>query len=357
MHQLSARAFLCLLALLPLTAAANKLAFLPDSGDANLTLYLDNDLFADKDRDYTNGLRLSWVSGARDPEEFGRVQRLLKRFSGDPDSRALFRKLSGFSDPDHLEYNYGFSLTQLMFTPEDLRAASAPPGQRPYAGWLGVDFSLQTKDANALNALGLAIGTTGEHSLAEQAQDFVHDLRGLEKFEGWDSQVPNEITVNLYSTQRRRLGLLSATGGSFGIDGFLEWRIGLGNFFTGLNAGGLMRFGWNLPTDFSDARLSVTAYSHRPFKTTRLEGSKWSFYGIVGAQAAAVAHNITLDGPVFRNFDTGTSSKPVVGELYTGFGLRYGRFNFSYVHTFRSKEFRDQDNTQSFGSLTLGYRL
>ena len=174
-----------LLCLLPLgVAAADRLAFLPDSGDANLTFYLDNDLFANEDEDYTNGVRLSWISGARDPEEFGWVQRLLKRLSGDPESLALFRKLSGFSDPEHLEYNYGFSLTQLMFTPEDLRAPSAPPGQRPYAGWLGIDFSLQTKDANALNALGLAIGTTGERSLAEEAQDFIHGLRGLDKFDG-----------------------------------------------------------------------------------------------------------------------------------------------------------------------------
>jgi hypothetical protein len=185
----------------------------------------------------------------------------------------------------------------------------------------------------------------------------VHDLRGIDKFAGWDSQVPNEFTVNLYSTQRRRLGLLPPDGRAFGIDGFLEWRIGLGNFFTGLNAGALVRFGWNLPVDFSDARLSVTAYSHQPFKTTRLDRSDWSFYGIVGAQGAAVAHNITLDGPVFRDFDTGTSSEPLVGELYAGFGVRYRRLNFSYVHTYRSREFKGQDEAQSFGSLTLGYRL
>lgn len=358
MHPAVVRALTVVFTLFPLVAAAaDKLAFLPDSGDANLTFYLDNDLFADEDQDYTNGVRLSWISGARDPGEFGWVQRLLKRLSGDPESRALFRKLSGFSDPEHLEYNYGFSLTQLMFTPEDLEAPAAPPGQRPYAGWLGVDFSLQTKDANALNALGLAIGTTGKHSLAEQAQDFVHDLRGLEKFAGWDSQVPNEVTVNLYSTQRRRLGLLNPERHTFAIDGFLEWQVGLGNYFTGLNAGALVRFGWNLPLDFSDARLSVTAYSHQPFKTTRLERSNWSVYGIVGAQAAAVAHNITLDGPVFRNFDTGTSSEPVVGELYAGFGVRFRRASFSYVHTFRSKEFEGQDEAQSFGSLTFGYRL
>lgn len=337
-------------------AVSNGLSFLPDAGRANLTLYLDNDLFANTDEDYTNGLRLSWVSESRDPRDFGWMQQLLRRMNGDADSRRLFRKLSGFAD-DELEYNYGFSLTQLMFTPEDLEAPAAPPGQRPYAGWLGVDFSLLTKDHHALNAVSLAIGTTGPNSLAKESQDLVHDIRGLRKFEGWDSQVPGELTVNAYLLQRRRLGTYHAGRQAFGIDGFTEWRLAAGNFLTAANAGALVRFGWHLPLEFSDARLAVTAYSHRPFKLQGRERSAWSLYGIAGINAAAVAHNITLDGPVFRDFDTGTASKPLVGELYAGFGLRLRRWSVSYVHTFRSKEFTDQDDAQAFGSLTFGYRL
>jgi hypothetical protein len=338
-------------------AASDRFGFLPDKGDANLTFYLDNDLFANTDQNYTNGIRLSWISGSRDPNEFGRVQRFLKRLNGDSESRALFRKLSGFSGHETLEYNYGFSLTQLMFTPEDLQAPVAPPGQRPYAGWLGVDLSLQTKDDRALNALSLAIGTTGPHSYAQEAQDFVHDIRGLEEFQGWDSQIPNEATLNLYSTQRRRLTLNDPGWGAFGIDGFTEWRLAVGTFLTGANVGTLIRFGWNLPLDFADARLSVTAYSHQPFTSSRTQRSSWSLYGVVGALGSVVAHDITLDGPVFRNFDTGTSSETLVGELYAGFGIRYRRWNFSYVHTYRSREFKGQDDAPSFGSLTLSYSL
>ena len=40
-----------------------------------------------------------------------------------------------------------------------------------------------------------------------------------------------------------------------------------------------------------------------------------------------------------------------------GFGARYQDVNFSYVHTYRSKEFEGQNSAQSFGSLTLGVRL
>jgi lipid A 3-O-deacylase len=223
--------------------AADVLSFLPDTGDANLTFYLDNDLFADTDEDYTNGARLSWISGSRSPSDFGWAQKLLRKLNGDSESRAVFRRLSGFSDPEDLEYNYGMSITQLMFTPESTNAPAAPPGERPYAGWLGVDLSLHTKDAQALNSASVAVGTTGPHSLAEQTQDFFHDLLDQNKFAGWDSQIPNELTVNLYYTQRRRIGAVEPQARRLGVDGFWESRLALGNFRTELSVGGLVRFG------------------------------------------------------------------------------------------------------------------
>lgn len=346
-----------LLAAIP-PASAGILSFLPDRNkDAYLTFYLDNDLFAGTDRNYTNGARLSWISGARDPEEFGAVQQQLRKLSGDADSLAIFQRFSGFEDPRKVEYNYGFSLTQLMFTPSDLNAPAAPPGQRPYAGWLGIDFSLHTKDAHATNAVVLAVGTTGPNALANETQDFVHDIRGIEKFQGWDSQIPNEITVNLFYKQKRRLTFLEMGFGDFATDGFGEYQVALGNFLVSAQMGALFRLGWNLPVNFSDPRLSVTAYTLQQFTTGRQQQRSWSIYVLAGALGSAVTHNITLDGPVFRDYDTNVDSKPFVGELYIGFGIRYRRTEFGYIHTIRSKEFSEQEKSQSFGSLTLTYQF
>ena len=346
-----------LLVVMPGLALAQAFNFLPDRGNAYLTFYLDNDLFGGSDQDYSNGARLSWISGARDPKEFGRLQNALRKLSGDADSLRIFRRLSGFDDPKEVEYNYGFSITQLMFTPEDPHAPEAPPGERPYAGWLGASLSIHTKDSHAQNSVDLALGTTGRRAYAKQTQDFVHDVRGIDKFEGWDSQIPSEPTFNIYYTQKRRLTFLETQRGDFAIDGFGEWRLAIGNFRTDTDVGALIRFGWNLPVDFSDPRLLVTAYSHQPFKTGRRRESDWSIYGLAGGRGAAVAHDITLDGPVFDNFDTGVKREPLVGEIYAGFGIRYRRVVLSYVHTFRSPEFREQNDGQDFGSLALSYRI
>ncbi len=330
---------------------------MPDRGDAFLSFYLDNDLFAGTDRNYTNGVRLAWLSGSRDPKEFGFVQRGLQRLVGDAKSLKLFQDISGFRDMSAIEYNYGSSVTQLMFTPEDPDLPKSPPGQSPYAGWLGFGFSLHAKDEFALNSVELNIGTVGPNAHAKEVQDFVHDIKGVARFQGWDSQIPNEVTVNLFFSQKRRLTFLETGYSGFSVDGFGEWGFGLGNYKTDLYVGALTRFGWNLPLDFSDPRLSPTAYTHQPFVTDRRESGRWSLFGLFGFRGSAVARDITLDGPLFRSFDTGVTREALVGGLYAGVAVRYRDVQFSYVQTYRTDRFKEQTGNQQFGSLAASYRF
>tara|TARA_B110000037_G_scaffold220271_1_gene287467 strand:+ start:532 stop:1695 length:1164 start_codon:yes stop_codon:yes gene_type:complete len=347
----------------PLSFSAGKLdALLPDDGDAFVTFLLDNDMFAQTDQDYTNGARLSWISAGRDVAAFNGVQNWLRKFSGDEDSIGLFRKLSGFGrvasngEPLELEYNYGFSLTQLMFTPEDLKASAPPVGQRPYAGWLGIGFSIHVKDDRVLNSTELAIGVVGEKAFAQETQDFVHELKGIELFQGWDSQIPTEVTMSLAFNQKRRLAFLESGRDILSFDGFGEWGFVLGNFRTNGYLGAMLRLGWNLPVDFSDPRISESAYSHQLWSEEGVPRSSYSLYALAGVRGIAVAHDITLDGSLFRDYETGVQSKPFVGEVYLGVGLRLRHFEFSYSHTFRSEEFGQENRGQQFGSLAIRYR-
>jgi len=337
--------------------AIGTLGLLPDRGDAHLSFYLDNDLFAGSDENYTNGVRIAWISGSRDPKQFGAVQRGLRRLTGDIKSLRLFQRISGLRDLANIEYNYGTSITQLMFTPRDPDAPKSPPGESPYAGWLGLGFSLHAKDAHALSSVELSIGTVGPNAHAKETQDFIHDLKGVDRFKGWDSQIPNEPTLNLFFSQKRSLTFLESEWGEFAVDGFGEWGFGLGTFRTDLYLGALTRIGWNLPVDFSDPRLSPTAYSHQPFKTDRRESGPWSLYGLLGFRGSAVAHDITLDGTVFRDFNTGATRKPFVGGLFAGFGVRYRDLKLTYVQTYRSRRFKEQIRGREFGSIAITYRF
>lgn len=324
-----------------------------------LTFFFDNDLFSGTDENYTNGARLSYITEGKPAINIPLVQDNLHRFSGGSDSLAWMRKLWGFRHPAQIEYSYGFALSQLMFTPATREALVPPPGERPYAGWTGIGFSLHARDSHAQNSVEIALGVVGPASYAEQTQNFIHDIRDIERFEGWDSQIPNEVTLNLYFNQRRRINFFDKWRDlPFGVraDGFRETGFALGNFRTDVHLGFLFRAGWNLPVEFADPRLTPTSHSQRLY-SGGMNRSDWSFYGLAGAEVKGVVHDITLDGPLFRNFDTGVDKKPLVGELYAGFGIRYHDLEFSYVHTFRTKEFETQSSSQSFGSLAVRLRF
>lgn len=321
------------------------------SQEGSLTFQLDNDLFANTDKDYTNGARLSYITGGRQASDFTDMESWLESVQNRaPDI------ITGLYAPEDPVYNYGFSVTQLMFTPTDFEPAEPPPGQHPYVGWLAFGFSLHAKDANATNSIELSLGTTGKNAFAETTQDFVHSVRDIEKFNGWDSQMPSELTLNLFFTQKRRLFKDEPTDVFFGMDGFGEWRVALGNYKTGLDIGFVNRVGFNLPVEFSDPRLGPTSYSHDIFDTQLTNTSNWSGYGLFGARASAIWHDIALDGPLFRDFEMGINKKGFLGEAYIGGAIRFKKWELSYSHTFRTKEFDEQPNGAQFGSLALRIR-
>ncbi len=324
-----------------------------------LTFFLDNDLFSGTDSNYTNGARISYITEGKPVINIPFVQKNLHRFSGGSDSSSWMQRLWGFKNPREVEYSYGFALTQLMYTPETRDALTAPTGEHPYAGWLGVGFSLHARDVNTLNSVEISFGVVGPHSYAQESQDYIHDVRDIEKFQGWDSQIPEEFTVNISFNQRRRWTLLDDTDLPLGleIDGFHETGYALGNYLTAAHIGGMIRVGWNLPVEFSDPRLTSTAHTQKLYSDESVNEKKWSLYGLAGARAGGILHDIVLDGPVFRNFDTGVKREPWVGEFYAGFGVRYDGWEFGYVHTYRTKRFKTQKDPQAFGSIAIRTRF
>lgn len=336
------------------TAPSAPASPLPDDGESYLTLYFDNDVFHGSDDDYTNGFRLSWTSDNRPVDDIGGVQHWLRYLIGDESSIAPFQRVSGFDDASDIIYSYGFSLTQLMFTPDDPDVASAILDDRPYAGVLLLGFSLHAMDRNVLNTAALSVGTVGRHAFAEETQDFFHSIGGQKEYKGWKHQVPNEPLLNIHLSQKRRLSLLDYQNGHFAIDGYTEIAIGLGNYRTEAQLGALVRIGYNLPVEFSDPRLSAQSYTHKLFQNGRVLNSKWSLYAMFGVRGYAVAHDVTLDGPIFRGgFQTDVRREPWVGEAFAGFGVRLSDWELSYIHTFHTREYDLQGGDVSFGSVAI----
>lgn len=341
------------LLLLSMAAGAN------DAGDAKwqTLLQLDNDLFSGSDRDYTSGVRLGFVQELTRDSNAGR--RMYERLQAGADTVNHYRLQALRIPPDdELRFAKGFGLSQLQFTPDDPLALSAPAGERPYAGWLGLEYSLHVKSRNYVNSLTWTLGTTGDYSFAQEAQNWVHrNISDSPIYQGWDSQVPSEVTLNLHFDHKQRFRKVpTLTRGDIGFDGYYEAGAAVGNFLTNAYLGALARVGYRLPASFFTPRVQLGSFGHQLFGSPTINPRRFSALGFAGVRGVATLHDITLDGPLFRSFDTGVKAKPFRAELIYGFGLRYWNLDLVFSQTIRGDEFNGQNENQEYGSVMLRFQ-
>ena len=318
----------------------------------------DNDLFLNQDRDYTNGLRLAFMHEKSSDAEVGTLMEdTLRNLSG-ANSDSSFNRYRNHGG-GITRYGGGTGITQLIFTPRDKRALVPPKGQRPYAGWLGLEFSVQTKNDQSVSGVTLTLGTTGKASLAQKTQNWVHQhLVNRRIFDGWNSQVPQEITVNLHFDHKHKLPIDTWTKDlPIKLDGYHEWGASLGNFQTNAYLGLLLRTGYNLSPSFVTPRIQIGSYTHDLFKKEDPRKNRFSIYTYAGLRGTAVLHDITLNGPIFRDFKYSVENKALVGEALLGYGLRWRHFELSHSFTHRTREFKSQKRKHPFGSVLLRFDM
>jgi hypothetical protein len=141
----------------------------------------------------------------------------------------------------------GIGISQLMFTPQDPQALRTQNGERTYAGWLGLEFSIQAGSESSANTATLSIGTTGKHSYADVAQEWVHEKTSdSQTFKGWNSQVPSELTVKLHFDHKTRLSFLEELELPAEVDGFYECSGSFGNLSIDAYLGAFLRAGYTI---------------------------------------------------------------------------------------------------------------
>jgi hypothetical protein len=244
-----------------------------------------------------------------------------------------------------------------MFTPADPVPTALIEDDRPYAGWLYLGFGYHARSRLRMDSLELNLGVVGPSSLAEEAQNFIHDLRGFDRFNGWDNQLSDEPGVQLIYELKRQLlpDCILPVGMECDLIGHTGFS--LGNVATYLNAGGEFRLGWDIPADFGTSSL-------RPGGSNSAPSSRWDprlrdlpFGGIhafVSLDGRLVGRDITLDGNTFENSHS-VDKRYLVGDAAVGVsGLFYG-FKLSFARVFTSEVFEGQDDPHTYGSVTLSY--
>lgn len=319
-----------------------------------ISLQWDNDLLTGTDEGYTNGARIAFARALPpDSSRHNQLQNTLRRLTG-AEVNSAFSDLR-FPGVGDLSFQYGIGLSQLMYTPQNPDTTTPPPGERPYAAWSGLEFSLQASAQNSASTATLSIGTTGDLSYGQDLQNWIHEtVSDSPIFEGWDSQAPGELTLNLHFDHKRRIRFLDTSKNwLIQIDGFTEWGASVGNLRTDLYAGAHLRMGRNLPDSHLTPRVQLGSFTETLFRHAAVDEGKVSVYGFAGIRGYGVVHDITLDGPLFRSWDESANSEPWVGELSFGLAGRYGPLEVSLSHTIRSDEFSGQTNRSRYGSVLV----
>ena len=186
-----------------------------------LNLYVENDLFSETDQDYTSGIQLSWVSP--DISDYVESEELPAWV------RRLNQSLTFFHQShEGLERNVTVTFGQQIYTPQDLNETGLIKDDRPYAAWLFLGLGYQTRAEDQLDTLEVQIGIVGPGAYGQEAQDFIHDLRGFEKFKGWDNQLRNEPGIVATWEHKRKWRRINPET-RFGYDAITHARFSLGN--------------------------------------------------------------------------------------------------------------------------------
>ncbi|MEX2365753.1 MAG: lipid A deacylase LpxR family protein, partial [Pseudohongiellaceae bacterium] len=331
------------------------LSLLPVSGLAqddfwSTSVFLENDLFANTDMSYTNGVRLSWISP--DVDEFMDVQGRSYPWVARLNQSLEF--LHPRQDNTTAVRNVTINVGQLMFTPADRLRSSLDPDDRPYAGWLYLGIGYQARSENTLHAVEVNLGVVGPAALARQSQNAVHNLMDIEEFRGWHNQLKNEPGLQVAFERKHRHGSLPVLpDNAIQLDLITHWGGSLGNIRTDINAGAEVRLGRNLPLDFGASSLRPGGDTNSPGRPD-VDNRLWQWHGFIATNARAVARNIFLDGNTFRRSHS-VDRKTLVADTAIGFTLARKRWRLTYAHVYRTREFTGQQEPQLYGALTLTY--
>jgi hypothetical protein len=132
----------------------------------------------------------------------------------------------------------------------------------------------------------------------------------------------------------------------------------LGNVSTYANMGIEGRFGYNLPQDFGTTHIRPGGETNIPFLDDRFEGMRHEQdYGVLvfaSVEGRAIAQDIFLDGNTFSDSHS-VDKEPLVADISVGVKFKIRSFKVSYSIVHRSKQFKLQPDSHTFGSIMVSF--
>ncbi len=328
--------FITLLALLAASASSLGAPPRPPEG-SEFQLFIENDMLASSDRYYTNGIKF----GGGVPLDILQVP-----------AAELLRQLAPVGGSTvHLGMFFG----QNLYTPRSITTSTPQPFDRPWAAWLYLGGVAQRAKDNRLDTVELDVGIVGPSALGREVQSGWHKLINSPEPMGWHTQIPNEPAF-LVSYLAKSKHVLGSPAG-IDLEVVPHGGITVGTVMTLARGGGIVRLGRHM-TGFGPDTIepggAMLQNMRRDIEPGRSNNLEW--YVFAGVDHRLVAHNIFLDGTVFRDSPS-VQRRPHVYDLTLGFSMRIDPVRFSLTRVQRSEEFytaSSRGGRQTFDSINLG---
>lgn len=311
------------------------------------SLYFENDLFVGSDSDYTNGVKYSLMSPDFSPTAPpNRTTRIPLEVLNLLHQLPIVKQA-----PTETGHKLEMAIGQNIYTPKETSRSDLIRDDRPYAGYSYLSAAyhrLSINDASwsQMDSLEMQLGMVGPASLGEDAQKFVHRVRGLDQPNGWDHQLKDEPGLTL-AFERKWLYHPNYRG-RLCVDAILHAGATLGNIMTYANAGLEIRAGWNIPKTFSVSLIRPAGSNW----TTKVSGFSIYLFGAVNGRA--VLRDIFLDGNSFRSSHH-VDKEPLVADLSGGVTGKLDRMALSLAVAHRTREFKLQKTDHEFASISISY--
>lgn len=306
------------------------------------TFTFENDLFAQSDDGYTNGLAYAWGYTGFNEFNSSNTPNWIRSLSEDLYISTMPSKNRAIT----------YQIAQGMVTPEDIETSARLLNDVPYTGSLTWKVTQYAIDKEVTDTLSLLLGVVGPISLAEKMQKAAHSLTSGDDPKGWDNQLENEPVFRLSVGRKWRL-LNGGITDSTGYDVISTAEAGIGNISSMVDIGLTVRFGKKLLQTYPAVSI-LPGREVNPLSGTTIG----SYYFFVTALGRYTANNIVIDGNTFKDNAHNITLEHGQSIYSAGLSVSFGDWSLLYAYANASKLVKEAiDDRSEFGSLSISWKL
>jgi hypothetical protein len=314
--------YFLILSLFPVCLLAQKIDNMASFRDINAKRYFrfnyDNDYFASRDQDYTQGYSFELVS---------------PNLQKNPINKILF-------NPKNSENKYGISIEHIGFTPFNIKSPNIQYGDRPFAATIMLkSFAIATDTIRKSRLISsMNIGLIGPGAFGKEMQVAIHEATGNTIPEGWQNQVKNDVVLNYEVSYEKQ---------------FISYR----NLFS-LSTNTRARLG----TLFTNAGFGLTTtfgIINSPFSTSKTK-KRFAIYGFAQSMVNVIGYDATLQGGMFNTKSPYTISNSEIerftAQVNFGMILQTRTLYFEYSRALITREY-EAGKSSKWGGIKIGFRF